>query len=113
MKPVKIKTPTRVIKKENNKYIDSKSNECITLDALKLLVENHEDFSVVDSSTLQDKTRETLIKIVVQIELITSTPWTTKRLIEIIKMLHSESKTETKFNLKSKATGKSDPIKLD
>ena len=113
MTSAKKRNPTRVIKKnENETYIDSESNEYMTLDELKLLVENNENFLIIDSNTMQDQTREALIEILINIELMTSNAWTTNRLTELIKMRDYESKMEAELNLKSKITNKYNSIKF-
>lgn len=84
----------RIIKKyPNRRLYDTKLNTYITLDDVKKLVLEHEDFQIIDTRTKKDLTQNTLLQIISEQEA-TSTPiFTTSVLQDFIRFYHEKSQT--------------------
>ena len=68
MKPKQAANQVVIRKYANRRLYDTNASRYVTIDDLKLMVENNLDFRVIDATNAQDLTRFTLVQIILEIE---------------------------------------------
>lgn len=82
----------RTIKKyPNRRLYDTAIGAYVTLDAIKQLVLDHENFQVIDAKTQKDLTQNTLLQIIAEQELTSDALFTIPMLQQFIRLSHEKS----------------------
>ena len=92
-----MKKSIRIIKKyPNRRLYDTELGSYITLEAIKKLIYDHQEFKIVESKTRQDVTKHTLLQIILDQEMLEKPIFNNDLLQDLIRTY--QGRTKTLFN---------------